>query len=142
MEKVPLHGHRSKKEGVTLVEALVAIAIVVIVSAAATSVAVYSSNAINNATVRRFFQNEIDTISGLYLTYEGADFPNAMNDFCGVSQESADGTYYYYYTSAFTKEGTEEAHVYKLELVFHLPKLTLVSSYSDGTAIYSREVSR
>ena len=142
MEKVPLHGHRSKKEGVTLVEALVAIAIVVIVSAAATSVAVYSSNAINNATVRRFFQNEIDTISGLYLTYEGADFSNAMNDFCGVLQETTDGIYYYYYTGAFVNEGTEESHAYKLELVFHSPKLTLVSSYKDGTAIYTREVSR
>lgn len=142
MEKVLLAKHRSKKEGVTLIETLVAIAIVVIVSAAAASVAVYSSNAIKNATVRRFFQNEVDTIAGIYLTYEGAEFSRAMNDFCGVLQDSADGTYFYYYTVGFTREATEETHAYKLQLTLNASKLTLASTYKDGSAIYNREVAR
>ena len=142
MEKVLLTKHRSKKEGVTLIETLVAIAVVVIVSAAAASVAIYSSNAIRNAAVKRFFQNEIDTIAGLYLTYENAEFSNAMNDFCGVLQTTDDGNYYYYYTGSFEMEATEENHAYKLQLTFNYPELVLISTYSDGGAIYSREVSR
>ena len=141
MEQVLLNEHRSKKEGITLVETIIAIAIVVIVSVAAASVAVYSSNAVRNASVKRFFRNEIDSISTLYLAYDNDDFSNAMNDFCGVYQSSAAGETFYYYNASF-EQVTSENHEYKLSLNFGLSDLTLTSTYKDGSAIYSRRVSK
>lgn len=142
MEQILLHEHRAKKEGITLVETLVAIAVVVIVSVAAASVAFYSSNAIRNATVKRFFHNEIDTIAKLYLTYDGSEFSDAMNNFCGVNQSPAEGETLYFYNGIFEMVDSSAPYEYKLSLAFASSSLNLASSYKDGSSIYAREVSK
>ena len=140
MEKTLIHGHRTKKEGMTLVEAIVAIAIVVIVSGASASLAYYSSNMVRNQSVKRFFNHEIDSIGKLYLTYGETHFPKAMNDYCGVSQGYSDTTYYY--NDAFERTGTESSHAYRLVLDFDTDSLTLSSYYQDGGSIYGRSLTK
>ena len=76
MEKVLIHGNR-KKEGLTLVETVIALSIVVTVSLATVSIAVYSTNSLRSSANKGFFNHEIATFSDLYLSYEGASFSEA-----------------------------------------------------------------
>ena len=143
MEKVLKHEHRSKKEGVTLVEAVIAIAVVVTVSVSAATLATTASNSIHNTSVKRFFRNEIDTISGLYLTYDLDDFSKSIKDFCGIDESFAAGnTYHFYYGTGYSRGAPADKYEYKLDLEFAASKLTLTSTYQNGDAIYSREVSK
>ncbi len=148
MGQILQHEHRAKKEGVTLVETVIAIAIVVIVSVAASSVAVYSSNLIHNSSVKRYFQNEVNSVSKLYLEYSGSDFSRAMHDFCAdfceIDETFTDGTYTYHYNHGFDVVTGEAAYDYVLDLTFSdsCNSLAIASRYSDGSAIYSRSLAK
>ena len=133
--------NRKKEKGLTLAEVVVAIAIIVIVSAATLSIAVYSSNAFNKASIKNYFVHEINTISKLYLSYDEADFSTAFYDCTGKTISGyTDSTFYLSDSFAFLENESNSA--YYMTLTFGEKTLVLGSYYANSTLILERSVSK
>ena len=142
MGKILLNGNRWKKEkGITLIEILVALSIIILVSVAAVSIATYSATMFNTINVKRFFQREIDNIAELYLSYEEVDFSTAFNKLTGKTISGyTDSTYFV--NSNFQYVESVDEYAYKINLTFSGATLDIASVKSDNSPIRSRSVQR
>jgi len=129
------HGNRWKKEkGLTLVEMVVSLAIIVIVSVAAISIAVYSSNTQKRVAISRYFTVLIDNSLRLYETYSDTDFEDAFEALTGQAiYYNTNRTYYLNLDYQYVEESNA---VYNVRYVFKSNGLVVTAMYSDGDVIY------
>lgn len=67
MVQVPNHGNRRRqKEGLTLLETVISLAIIVLVSIGTATLVISSSNYLSSSREKRFFEHELDSISLMY----------------------------------------------------------------------------
>lgn len=148
MGKILLDGNwRKKEKGITLIEILVSLSIIILVSVAAVSIATYSATMFNTINVKRFFQREIDNIAELYLSYEGVDFSTAFKELTGktITVRTDDGGFAdstYYINSSFQYVESVDEYAYKINLTFSGATLDIASTKSDNSPIRSRSVKR
>ena len=143
MAKVINHGNRRKEKGLTLIEVVIALSIIVTVSIAAMTIVVYSSSSLHSTAEKGFFQHEVDTLSDLYLSYTGTDYANAMKQYTGKTDVADGDDYTLYYDTAF-RIGDSASYSYLVTLDFQTEptKLVVTASKKEGAAILSREVAR
>ena len=144
MGKILINGNwRKKEKGITLIEILVALSIIILVSVAAVSIATYSATMFNTINVKRFFQREIDNIAELYLSYEGEDFSTAFYKLTGKTISNYNNsTSTYYVNSSFQYVESVDEYAYKINLTFSGATLDIASVKSDNSPIRSRSVQR
>ena len=138
MEKVINHGNR-KEKGLTLVETIIALAIITTVSLATVSIVVYSSNALRNTAVKAFFNHETDTLSNIYLSYhDDADsYGKAMKQYSGAEVTLGEDRSLYY-DGKFNHTAVETS-MYALLLDFDADRLLLKVSDNNGKSIMDKE---
>lgn len=141
MEKAANHGNR-KEKGLTLLETVIALAVIVTVSLAAVSIAVYSSTSLSSSALKGFFQHEIDAFGDIYLSYpNGEDYSKAMLDYSGEAITLGEDKVFYY--DASYKKNNEDVHLYLISFDFDgVDSLSLVASKKDGSIIVSRSLAR
>ena len=142
MGKVLFHGNRKKEKGITLVETIIAIGVIVIVSLATVSIAVYSSTVLSNTRVKEFFARETNTLADFYLTYDEGKFATAVKAYTGRTITGyTDSTFYY--DGAFRVSDKEKKSFY-LVLDFGTSAETLSMNVfkANGSKILSKEVAK
>ena len=139
MEKTANHGNR-KKKGLTLVETLISLSVIVIVSLATVSIVVYSTNAISSARRKSFFAHETNTLANLYLTYNDTpeDFTKAVRQYSG--QDVVFGTDYTFFYSEEFSYVEEAKQSYSLLLDFDVSSLLMSARNAKGEEFLSMEV--
>ena len=142
MGKVLFHGNRKKEKGITLVETIIAIGVIVIVSLATVSIAVYSSTVLSNTRVKEFFARETNTLADFYLTYNEENFPKAVSAYTGRTITGYTDTTFYY-DGAF-RVSTEANKSFYLVLDFETSAETLSMNVfkANGSKILSKEVAK
>lgn len=141
MGKILYHGNRQKEKGLTVLETVIALSVIVIVSIAAVSIAISTSNSFNTISVKRFFQREIDNISEIYLTYDETNFSKGFKDLTGKEISGhTDSTYYL--DATFNYVNDDENYTYKLVLDFDTSSLEVKATKADDSVIRSRSVSK
>lgn len=142
MEKVLHHGSWKKEKAVTLVETVVALSIITIVSIAAVSISIYSANSFRLASVKKFFNHEISSISEIYSAYNNeADFATAFELHTGKAISGYTDTTYYLDSSLNYVDSYEGSSFY-LRLSFEGTTLSLSANSNSGTALASRSVTK
>lgn len=142
MESILNHGNRWKKEkGLTLVETVVALAIIVIISVSAVSMALYSANALTNVRLKSFFSIEADNYTTLFLSYNEDKFTDAVNELTGISMERYEQTDIYYDANY---QYVESDPYYYVRLSFEDSNNTMnINIYShDSSLLFTRSVSK
>ena len=143
MVKIFHHGNWKKEKGVTVLEVVISLSIITIVSVAAVSIAISTSNSFNTISVKRFFQREIDNIAEIYLSYESEDFKTGFKDLTGKDiTGSLDTTYSYYLDSTFNYIEDSSSYSYKLVLDFESTSLSISAYKQDDSLLRSRSVSK
>ena len=136
------HGNRRKKEGLTLAETVIALAIIVLVSLGATSLVIYSSNALQSARERRFFGHEVEAISMLYLSYtDKEDFAQAVNDYrpgVDILDTGALVDTTIYYSSKFIPVGSTDPYAFYLTLDFEGDDLNITANRAKGDLLITQ----
>ena len=132
----------------TLVEVIVSLSIILIISAAAVSVAIFTSNSLGTSQTKRFFKNEIENIASIYTEfYDDSDdstFTARFKSYLGKDLQTIDEhpNQTFYYSGSYTLLDSSEDYEYRLKLEFSTNKLTLSSFSSGDKAIYSKEVTK
>ena len=139
MAKVLNHGNR-KEKGLTLVEVVIALGIVVTVSLATVSIVVYSSSSLQSSARKSFFQHEIDTFADLYLSYDGENYQNAMRTYTGETV-STETDHTFYYDAAYRYSEASTAAYYTV-LDFEGNNLHLSAYKIDGTTILKKDITK
>ena len=146
MGKVLFHGNRKKEKGITLVETIIAIGVIVIVSLATVSIAVYSSTILSNTRVKEFFARETNTLADFYLTYDTREkFATAVKAYTGCTITGSTNSTFYY-DGAFRIISAEANKSFYLVLDFETSAETGVVTLSmnafkaNGSKILSKEV--
>ena len=139
MAKVLNHGNR-KEKGLTLIEVVIALSVIVTVSLATVSIVVFSSTSLEATARKNFFQHEINTFADLYLSYEGENYKTAMNRYTGA--DVVDGTDHTFYYDASYHYAVEASSAYYAVLDFEEGTLRLGAYKKDGTPILTRDVKR
>ena len=143
MEKVLQFRTRKKEKGLTLVETVVSLSVILIVSIASVSVSVYSLNAFRLSNTKRFFEHEIKNIVELYLNYysptDSTKFITAFEKYTGQEMsDCVDRTYYF--NSRYQFIDTEEGSNFYLQLDFEDSALNASAFSNTGTKLASRSV--
>ena len=144
MGKVLFHGNRKKEKGITLVETIIAIGVIVIVSLATVSIAVYSSTILSNTRVKEFFARETNTLADFYLTYDTEEkFTKAVKAYTGREEFTGYTNSTFYYDGAF-RISAEENKSFYLVLDFETNPETLSMNVfkANGSKILSKEVAK
>lgn len=142
MGQILYHGNRKKEKGLSLIEVVISLAVIVIVSIAMVSIAIYSSNAQQKVNEGRFFRQHIDNSLHLYQQYSESDFNNA---FYMVNNETieynVDKTFYFNDEYEFTSSSSAK---YDVTYVFNSETNTLAISarYYGGDVIVERSTSK
>ena len=136
-----LHVRNWKKEkGISLVELVISLTIIVIISIAGVSIAVYSSNSFKNNELKRHFVSELTSLSILYIN--SANYVSAVNSFYGDSVLSDEIDTDVYFDANYKVIHSTSDFVYRLYFDFETDKLTLSSYTQSDKLIYSKEVSK
>ena len=141
MESHSKHGNRWKKEkGLTLIETVIALAIIITVSVAVVSITIYSTNALITTNVKAFFSNEVNNIASLYLSYDDTDYIQAVNVTTGATiSKTNDDIIYYNSTYAFSDDTD---YNYYISFNYDEDTLTLTAYQNSGDLIITRSVTR
>ena len=146
MGKVLFHGNRKKEKGITLVETIIAIGVIVIVSLATVSIAVYSSTILSNTRVKEFFARETNTLADFYLTYDTEEkFATAVRAYTGRTEEEFTGytNSTFYYDGAFRISAEENKSFYLvLDFETNPGTLSMNAFKANGSKILSKEVAK
>ena len=136
-----LHVRNWKKEkGISLVELVISLAIIVIISIAGVSIAVYSSNSFKNNELKRHFVSELTSLSILYIN--SVNYVSAVNSFYGDSVLSDGIDTDVYFDANYKVIHSTSEFAYRLYFDFETDKLTLSSYTQSDKLIYSKEVSK
>ena len=132
-----------KEKGLTLVETVVSLSIILIITIAAVSISIYSTNSLRIASVKRFFNHEIDSICEMYVTYDNeSDFSNAFLLYTGKTISGYTNTVFYL-NSSLNYLDTSEGSDFYISLSFEGATKLDISSFSNtGTALANRSVTR
>ena len=143
MVKIFHHGNWKKEKGVTVLEVVISLSIITIVSVAAVSIAISTSNSFNTISVKRFLQREIDNIAEIYLSYDSEGFKTGFKDLTGKDITGfLDTTYSYYLDSTFNYIEDSSSYSYKLVLDFEYPSLSISAYKQDDSLLRSRSISK
>ena len=144
MGKILVNGNWKKEKGMTLVEVIVSLSIILIVSAAAVSVAIFTSNSLGGAQAKRFFKNEIENIAKLYLEYDETSFTSNFETYLGQPLQTINEhpNQTFYYSTSREIQNNDENYGYKLCLEFSTNKLSLSSFDNNEKAIFAKEVTK
>lgn len=127
---------KNKKKGVTLVETIIAMALVVIISTMAFSICNLSLSYGNNSKLKNFFITQTQNyVKAYYLG--GNDYKNAMELLTGTQYEFGVDTTIYY--DGDLNISTESEHTYSVELTFGTGFSVQCYTLSNSL-IYSYEV--
>ena len=141
-----LHVRNWKKEkGISLVELVISLTIIVIISIAGVSIAVYSSNSFKNNELKRHFVSELTSLSILYINstnFVSTNFVGAVNSFYGDSVLSDEIDTDVYFDVNYKVIHSTSEFAYRLYFDFETDKLTLSSYTQSDKLIYSKEVSK
>lgn len=141
MESILYHGNRRKKEkGLTLIETIVALGIIVLISTAVSSIIILSSNALYDTREKSHFVRETSSFASFYLTYDETHFATAVNHVTGLSLEGYDDTTIYYASDYSYSDNTD--YKYTLLLDFDENTLTMTVNHQNGEQLYTRSVSK
>ena len=136
-----LHVRNWKKEkGISLVELVISLTIIVIISIAGVSIAVYSSNSFKNNELKRHFVSEFTSLSILYIN--SANYVSAVNSFYGDSVLSDEIDTDVYFDANYKVIHSTSEFAYRLYFDFETDKLTLSSYTQSDKLIYSKEISK
>ena len=146
MGKVLFHGNRKKEKGITLVETIIAIGVIVIVSLATVSIAVYSSTILSNTRVKEFFARETNTLADFYLTYDTEEkFATAVRAYTGRTEEEFTGytnsTFYYDGAFRISTEGNKSFYLV-LDFETNPGTLSMNAFKANGSKVLSKEVAK
>ncbi len=134
------HGTWKKEKGLTIAEVIVSLAVIVIVSLAVVSVALFSTQTQANTRVKQRFSRIVSDIAMLYETYEDDDFEFAFNNYSGQTiVYGVDKTFYY--DASFNYQ-SQSGSSYYLVCDFGTNTLKVTASYSDNNVIFERSVSK
>ena len=143
MVQVLHHGNRKTKKALTLLETVIGLSVLVIVSLAAVSLAVYSTTSFQTAKIKRFFRHEVNALAEYFISYDDAsDFAKAVSDYNGKTVTRGTDTVFYY-TGAFELTDDVEHGAYKLVLDFTgETELTITAAHRDDAEILKRSAAR
>lgn len=143
MGKVLFHGNRKKEKGITLVETIIAIGVIVIVSLATVSIAVYSSTILSNTRVKEFFARETNTLADFYLTYDtDVKFATAVSAYTGRAFTGyTNSTFYYDGAFRISTEGNKSFYLV-LDFETNPGTLSMNAFKANGSKVLSKEVAK
>lgn len=139
MESVLKHRPRRQK-GLTLIEVVVALAIISIVSFAVVSIAVNSTSALSTARINNFFSRETDGFASFYLTYNDEGFHDAIEEVTGTVIDGTNNEKVYYNVDC--QYSTSENYHYYVNFSYDSSTLTLIAYDVNNNSIFSRSVTR
>ena len=145
MGKNLIHGNWKKEKGLTLAEVIISLGLIVIISLAAVSVAIFSTSSLSNINVKRFLQHEVDNIAEIYLSYDASDFYTAFYDLTGKSVASYNTTLYVDNTLQYVTSSDEYKYKIQLRSSNDGQRLTITSFKMNGSSqseITSRSVTK
>ena len=134
------HGNWKKEKGLTVVEIMVSLAIIVIVSLAVLSIALFSTRTQSNTSVKQRFSRMVNDVAMMYQSYENDDFELAFNKYTGQTIEYGVDTIYYFDSSFNFSEETGSR--YYLNCDFDTNTLIVSACYKDNTVIHERSVAK
>lgn len=140
MVQVLQYQHWKKEKGLTVMEIIVSLTILVIVSLAVLSVALYSFNVQTKANVRQRFSHMVNDVVMMYQTYENDDFELAFNKYTGQTITYGTDTIFYFDESFNYHE--EEGSQYYLNCDFESDSFHISACYIDNTVIHERSVAK
>lgn len=136
-----------KEKGLTLIEAVIALAIISIVSISSVSLAVYAINSIATIRVKSYFARETTSIANLYMAYDADTYESALNE---LTKYSIDDENHIYdnVTLKYDANGkyiSTDEYTYKIELTYDKDEekcILKMGGYrrNDASPIYSRSV--
>ena len=135
------HGNRKKEKGLTLVEVVISLSVIVIVSIAMVSIAIYSSNAQRKISVGRFFRQHIDNSLNLYQSYSDTDFETAFNSVNNQSITFGNDVTFYL-NDSFEYVGDTSNAEYQIAYDFETNSLKVSASYYGGDLIAERSTTK
>ena len=142
MVKILFFRNWKKEKGLTLVEVIVSLSILIIVSIVTVSLAVFSTTATQKGAIKQYFMQEIDNISNLYLSYDEADFVESISFSLGINLTGYND-YTSYLDSMFNILDSDEGAKYRLVFDFDgNTSLTMFSYNGVDSLIYSRSVTK
>lgn len=143
MGKIFHHGNWKKEKGLTLLEVVIALTVIVIVSISVFSISIYSSNALNIANIKNFFVIESSNFANYFLSYDATDFSDALVYTTNLESYDSYANFTLYYDSNYSYVEEENA-VYHLDFVFtdENSVLTLNAYNKDNSTIYIRSVTK
>lgn len=145
MGKNLIHGNWKKEKGLTLAEVIISLGLIVIISLAGVSVAIFSTTSLSNINVKRFLQHEVDNIAEIYLSYDASDFYTAFYDLTGKSVTSYNTTLYVDNTLQYVTSSDEYKYKIQLRSSNDGQRLTITSFKMNGSSqseITSRSVTK
>ena len=131
-----------KEKGLTLVETVIALAIVAIVSTAAISMTIYSTNALTKSREKSFCSGETDNYATLFLSYGEDDYVEAFNALTGGSISGYENAILYYDVDyKFTT--SDKAHFYTTFTYSNENNTLDINFYDSGdNVLYTRSISK
>lgn len=142
MVKIFNNGNWKKKSGLTLVETVISLSVIVIVSVATVSIAVFSANSFKRSDTMQYFVHEIDSMIKLYLSYDETDFIRAINSSYHININGYEDTNFCMNNKY---EFLTSDSNYSYNLVFDFDSdisLTISSFYENGNLIYERSANK
>ena len=141
MGKIINHGNWKKEKGITLIETVVSLTIVIIISLACFSLVIFAANSRKKASVNRFFSNLTHQCLKLYTTYtDGSEFEDGFSILTNQTIEyGVDTTFYLNETYHYV---TSESYKYSIIFDFEDDSLKITSLYSNGDKILVRSAAK
>ena len=135
MAKVLLNGNRKKEKGLTLIETVISLAVIVIVSITAVSVSVYTNNIQKSVEIERYFTVLVDQSLSLYQEYSDSNFERAFNVLTKQTiTYGNDHTYYLNLDFSYCEEAYS-AYSVKYDFTASPASLKVIAMYDGGEVI-------
>ena len=143
MDKVLNYENRKVNRGITLIEAIVSLGILVVVSLATVSIAIFSNTSFQSKEVKQYFSHELDNIAKLYLSYDETDFKQSVESSFGLVLSGSgyvDSTFYF--DNSYNVLPNETGYEFKTLFDFETNSLSLSTYSKQNKLIYSRSVNK
>ena len=149
MEKVLGHRHWQKEKGLTIIEMIVSLAVLLIIAISTLSFSLFSISQKDDTRFKHFFMLECSQISNLILIYQGNEFNSALKFYMNNTDDSftfddsSDATCDLYYGSDYSYS-TDAEYRYKMNLTVSNNRKELnMNVYNNEDVLkFSRSVTR
>jgi len=141
LESVLKHGNRTKKEkGLTLVETVIALGIIIIVSTSVVSIMIFSTNSLSKNRITNFFSHETNSFATFYLSYNDSDYYKAVKAMTNTDIDGTNNEKVYY--AADYSYSDDSDYSYYVNFAYDGDTLTLTSYDKNDENVFTRSVSR